>query len=487
MRARVIGIGLLAFVTGLHSQPLDLSGRIVRGNGGPVPDALVELKARGIAARTAADGSFVLSGNASIGPHGGRPPAYSLNPHFLVVDVRLSQEVKVAVFDGNGGLLGSIARRLERGRHSIALAEAMPDPGRNAGLYLLRLHLDGDVFIHPFFHSGGRSRGPVFAPAYRGYAAAKRGAVVDTLRIRKAGFQDLAVPVASYTAGPLGDLVLSESADDGRICARQRMQTTSDGVEVVFCEALFDLPPRVRLPTTAASSAYATMTREAFVTVAGASYPSTAPNSASPEMRRHASALYEIKIQNGKLESYRPAILFAESLFMAPLMGKAFEGHISKRTAANRYELLPTLPVRVQILAEKFEGKPGDASEFQVKAVIANLAMSVKAADGSCMPSLSSEGAQAPFNAGTDVVLPVGRVPSMHTFGNDELVFAINAGGASLGSLMSPTWFFTPLDIVKNALTPSGTYTGQGHGAPGSIPILSLIPVSGGGEACPQR
>lgn len=486
MRASVFGIGLWTLISLSHAQPLDLRGRIVRTNGDPVPDAVVELRNRVASAKTGADGSFALNGNTSIGPGNGRPIDYRLGANSLLVEIPYPMEIRMAVVTGDGRMQGAVIRRLGKGRHSLALSEAFPDPGQTAGLYFLRLDLGGQRFTHPFIHSATGSRGTLFAPAYQGSAAAKRSAALDSLRIRKAGYRDLSLPIASYTAGALGDLVLTESADDGSICAKQSLQRTSDGFDVVYCEALFDQPPRVRLPAATATSAYAGMTAESFVTVAGEAYPHANRNSGDPEVRRHASALYEIRIQGGKLESFRPAVLFAESLFMTPLMGKELDGLISKRTTANRFDLTPSLPVRVRILNERYQGEPDGASAFQAKAVIVNLAAPITAADGTCMPSLAGHGSQAPFDPGKDVLIPVGRVPSMHTFGDDELVFTLYVGGAWQGSLMSSKWFFTPLDLVKNALTPSGNYTGVGHGAPGTIPMLNLMPVSGGGAACPQ-
>jgi hypothetical protein len=250
----------------------------------------------------------------------------------------------------------------------------------------------------------------------------------------------------------------------------------------VVCDALFDAPPRAHLPPPSATSAYAARTLDAFVTVSGETYPFAAGNTSDPELRRHASALYEIKLQNGKVESFRPAILFAESLFLAPLKGKAFEGLISQRTNG-RYGI-PTLPVRVQVLAERFQGGVSNASAFELKVSIANLAGAVAASDGKCMPALSSYGSQAPFDAGSDVLLAVGRVPSMHGFGDDELVFELYVAGISSGSIMSREWYFTPLDLVKNALALTGTYSGEGHGTPGYIPLLDLHAVSGGGGTC---
>jgi hypothetical protein len=100
------------------------------------------------------------------------------------------------------------------------------------------------------------------------------------------------------------------------------------------------------------------------------------------------------------------------------------------------------------------------------------------------MPGLSSYGAQAPFDAGKDVLITLTRVTSMHTFGDNEIVFNLEVNGVSIGSVMSPKWYFTPLDLFKNPLTPTGTCTGLAHGFYKYTPTLVLNPASGGGGAC---
>ena len=207
MRMNLFGIITFTLVTTLQAQPLDLKGRVVRADGTPVQDAVVELKVRGTAAKTAADGSFALDVNTALRPGDGGPFRYLLDPDFLAIDVRTPLELRIEVIDGAGRPQGSLARRLEAGSHRIALAEAMPAPGRDAGVFFLRLRLGERTATHPFFHSGSGASRTVFAPASR-VAAAKRAGGVDSLRVRKAGYRDFAREIASYTAGNLGDLVL---------------------------------------------------------------------------------------------------------------------------------------------------------------------------------------------------------------------------------------------------------------------------------------
>jgi hypothetical protein len=182
------------------------------------------------------------------------------------------------------------------------------------------------------------------------------------------------------------------------------------------------------------------------------------------------------------VKSFRPAITFDESTFVAPFMGQAFEGTISRRVASGQFAKDASLPVRVEILNETVQS--GTGAEYKAKAIITNLDHAVKASDGSCMPALSSYGAEAPFDSGATVTLGVGRAPSMHVFGDDEFTISYTVNGASSGLLMGPTWFRGPVDIINGTLSPSGTYSGVGHGSPGSIPTLELDPVTGGGDPC---
>ncbi len=208
MRAKVLAIITFTLFEVLQAQTLDLKGRVVQANGTPIPGAVVVLKSKGDSTKTGADGSFALGGNVSLGQGRGPAFAYRLDPDFLAIELRTPLELRVEIIDGVGHVQGGLARRLGEGRHRIALAEAMPASGWNAGLSFVRLRLNGETFTHPFFRSGSRSVGTALAPPFRG-TAAKQAAIADTLRIRKAGYQDFVKEITSYTAGNLGDLTLT--------------------------------------------------------------------------------------------------------------------------------------------------------------------------------------------------------------------------------------------------------------------------------------
>jgi 3-keto-disaccharide hydrolase len=217
MGMKIFGILAYAVAGILQAQTLDLRGRVVQANGTPVPDATVELKVRGTSTKTAADGSFAFTGNVALNPMGGAPLEYRLESGFLSIELPAPLELHLEVVDAAGRSQGGLVRRLSEGQHRIALAEALPSTGVEAGLYFLRMRMGGETITHPFFHSGNGSAGTVFAPAFpdHGMALAKQAAAVDTLRVRKTGFQDLNKDIASYTAGNLGDLSLSPATTDG--------------------------------------------------------------------------------------------------------------------------------------------------------------------------------------------------------------------------------------------------------------------------------
>jgi hypothetical protein len=211
MSMKIFGILSFAVAGILQAQTLDLKGRVVQANGTPVPDATVELKVRGTSTKTAGDGSFAFSGNVALNPMGGAPLEYRLDPGYLSIELPAPLELRLETVDGSGRVHGGLARRLSEGHHRIALAEALPSTGAEAGLYFLRLRMGGETITHPFFHSGNGSAGTVFAPGNR-MALTKQAAAVDTLRVRKAGFENIDKVIDSYTAGNLGDLTMAPAA-----------------------------------------------------------------------------------------------------------------------------------------------------------------------------------------------------------------------------------------------------------------------------------
>jgi hypothetical protein len=280
----------------------------------------------------------------------------------------------------------------------------------------------------------------------------------------------LAVGCGADAEAPFGPI-------PGDLCA---VQHEEGGMAV--CDELYAEAPFVHLPEASATRVIAGLQVDSFVTVDGRSFPAGKLGVSESESKRHALALYELELSDGRLESFRPFLKFDEALFVKPFMGRAYEGAISRKDGVS-YPFEATLPVRVEILDEVMHASSSGFS-FQARAVITNVNDGVTAADGSCMPALTSYGAESPFVTGAKVTLGVSRSPWMHGFGDDEFVLDLFVDGVSAGSMMAPTWYRGPIDLVRGTLAPAGTYNGVGHGTPGYIPTLALEPVEGGGEAC---
>ena len=277
-----------------------------------------------------------------------------------------------------------------------------------------------------------------------------------------------------------------ESKDDfeplpGDVCARQHAETTSDGYDVVVCEELYAEAPLVHLPKTEEGHAYAGIVGTGFVTADGAS-PSG--GSIAPEDKRHGVALYEVELDGNRVTDYRPVLVFEQALLLKPFLGNVFEGTISRGAGEQGFVFEPSLPVRLKVLADA-PTKAADGT-YEARAVIENLDQAISGSDGSCLPALTSYGDEAPFAAGTTLEILLERAPSMHEFGDDHVLIAFSDGRDLHGSLMAAEWYRGPIDIVRNTLSPTGTYQGRGHGSPGSLPSVDLDPASGGGEACSE-
>jgi hypothetical protein len=243
----------------------------------------------------------------------------------------------------------------------------------------------------------------------------------------------------------------------GDVCAKQHSATTSEGDELVVCDALYEDAPFVHLPKLDQDHVFAGIVGREFVTADGVAFPASASDA---EMKRHAVVLYELALDGGKVTSFQPVLQFDEAIFIAPLMGRSFEGMISRGMDQDHWSTETSLPVRVDVDATPVD-HPSDAT-YEARATIANLGTSITGSDGSCMPSLASYGAEAPFAAGASVELKLYRVPSMHDFGDDQLVMLWTVDGNFEGTLMAPGWYRGPIDVVRGTLAATADYDGMG-------------------------
>jgi hypothetical protein len=260
----------------------------------------------------------------------------------------------------------------------------------------------------------------------------------------------------------------------GDVCAKQSKEQTEDGHEVIRCQELFDAAPLVHLPALTTGRQFATLSFEGFTDAEGVVHAALlSEDEQSAEMDRHASAVYLIELSGQDVISFEPWLLFDERVFLVPFADRVVEGFVSRRTGEGSYEFEAMLPVRGVVSMDE----AGQSLGIE----ILNLNAAVTAADGTCMPSLSSAGAENPFDEAVPASLYGSRTASMHVFADDT--FVLGSSGFA-GTLMGGGWFLGPRDVLDNELDGNQSLGAYGHGAPGTAPTVALEPVSGGGEAC---
>ncbi|HKO47818.1 MAG TPA: hypothetical protein VJV79_08845 [Polyangiaceae bacterium] len=270
-----------------------------------------------------------------------------------------------------------------------------------------------------------------------------------------------------------------DGGDDDAICAQQSQEQTPDGHQVTRCRKLFDEKPLVHLPASTSTQLYAALERGGFKGADGVLHPlELTEQQKDAERERHGSTIYEVTLSGDQVVSFVPRLVFDEALFLQPIVSHSGEGAISARLPDDRFDWQhPSLPIRVTLVL--------NAAQTQILATIQNLDSTVSGQNGECLAPLSAAGGANPIAGAGPAQLVGSRVVSMHSFADDQFVFAADSsnrfGG---GTVMGDAWFLTPLNVLQGELAPSARYTGWGHGTPGYTPTIELGLVDEGGNAC---
>ncbi len=127
---------------------------------------------------------------------------------------------------------------------------------------------------------------------------------------------------------------------------------------------------------------------------------------------------------------------------------------------------------------------PG-ADGAKLTGVIDNWDVAVEAADGECVPALSSLGEEHPFYGASEDAVAIWRHPNMHGLNDQVTVFdyplgsELSANGMGAINLLSPAGLF--------ATSPTEQWTATEvlpHSTPNGHAIMRLRPVAGGGAPC---
>jgi uncharacterized protein (TIGR02145 family) len=128
------------------SQSVNISGKVTDNSGAAISGALVKLEKGGQATTSGADGSFSLTGNATIIPRQiGQSSPYKLSATIhnglLCINVAEKSAIGITTFDLAGKALSTVRQTMNAGMHSIAL------PYRGAGIYLYKVKSGNKEFV----------------------------------------------------------------------------------------------------------------------------------------------------------------------------------------------------------------------------------------------------------------------------------------------------------------------------------------------------
>jgi len=186
-----------------------ISGTVVNRSGGPLEGVTVLLERKNVSVTTGADGTFELASSAAVRMNAPQTRALSFSLRGNAVAFSQSEgklSGRVSVLSGNGRCIASTDfSGLNPATEQIKL------PQLASGVNIIRLTVNATDYtcqlvrlgseLHLINNHAGSSSGGPFILAKR---TASSGAV-DTLLVTREGFDDAAVPVASYT---LSDILI---------------------------------------------------------------------------------------------------------------------------------------------------------------------------------------------------------------------------------------------------------------------------------------
>ncbi len=314
-----------------------------------------------------------------------------------------------------------------------------------------------------------------------------------------------------------------------KVCATQHSGTSADGDAVTICDATFTTLPFVRPPKDKVTSSTSTlyvgisdmMEGGRFTTREGKSYAladskgnvvsltSSTSNALVKSIHmpsnRNLYTLYKVtgvigtgtdpvfktKIDVIEATSIKPVIVISGKAIDTSQTFGAWEGTVAARTGPSSFDPNKRVAVRIKFdavgtSAAHFAVWQGgttlkDGDSYVVQGTVENFSTTVTAADGTCMPSLASLGAQSPFAGAKSGDVSLQRIGGMHFPGDDEHVLSMPVGaqGWSL-TAMGSFGRFLPSDLISTKpgsgdMTPHGTPSGAG---------IELTAVTTGGAAC---
>ena len=295
-------------------------------------------------------------------------------------------------------------------------------------------------------------------------------------------------------------------------CKTEHAGKSPGGATVRVCDALYDAAPFVHLPADSGTGTITTYgavlnglgltlytaNGDAFELVNGSGQ--TYPISHGPSGFKAPENLFAIYAVTGTKTTTtgQPAIKVSSLTPVAWVPGTiqdrfalgTWEAQASGRVGANKFD--ETKPVTFRFtLASTTDNAAmwhtyGGGDGLVDIGAIDNFDKRVKAADGTCLPSLASLGTGSPFYQATQNRITLWRHPNMHGLNDQVIVMDYPTGSTDLS--MNGMGYIAPFSVVGlvQAGGPAyGDVSIRPHATPNGAKIWGFEKVTGGGASCP--
>ncbi|MDR6573564.1 MULTISPECIES: hypothetical protein [unclassified Curtobacterium] len=230
------------------------------------------------------------------------------------------------------------------------------------------------------------------------------------------------------------------------------------------CTAAYTTGKALRLPTSGAVVGAVGRDGKAFLSADGKKLSmNSAVSKQISEKNAYATTVYEADVVGSTVTGVRAVLSIPNSVILSSVFGgKILAGTISPyRGSGLGYDEHDTLPVAIQ-----FE-KHTDGDTLTGTIVNANHA--TRFANGTCMPALSTYGAENPLRGGFTPHVSIDRQPSMHAAFDDELELAWASSSSGMGHE-----FFPSVATLMGADPIGAVWEVTQHGTPSAGPGLDL-------------
>lgn len=165
-----------------------------------------------------------------------------------------------------------------------------------------------------------------------------------------------------------------------------------------------------------------------------------------------------------------------------------WEAKAAKRVGDRKFDKTQPVAFRFTLATTKAStiwGTTG-GDGLVVSGSIDNFDKRVKAADGTCLASLSSLGTSSPFTAATANTIGLWRHPNMHGVNDQVIVMDYPTASTDLSQNgMSGMGPFSPSGLIQIAGPDYTSVTIYPHATPTGHQVWDLKKVDGGGQNCP--